>query len=140
MMTANAGYVLDTNPYGREYQQILAELINYNSIFDKSALKQIYTESWLQVFDCLDYDFIVYGNRLQKRPIFERFIGNDVLMYEHHICNRIRDGFKKLAVEFYYDLVKYRILEVGAMYVMSKLGEDYIVVCKLDGGEFDGAF
>lgn len=137
-MTNNVGYVLDTNSYSKEYRQILAELVNYSEIFDKAALQQIYTESWLQIFDCLDYDFIVYGNKLQKLPIFERFIGNDVLMYETDLCNWLRNAFKTLAVGFYYDLVKYHILEIGSVYVMTKLGEDYVVVCKLAAGDLDG--
>lgn len=134
-MTTNTGYVMDTNPYGREYQQVLSELSSFNSYFDRSVLKQIYTESWLQIFDCLDYDFIVYGNKLRKRPIFERFIGHDLIAYEHDICNRISDGFKRLAIGFYYDLVKFNMLEAGSFYMMTKLGEDYIVVCKLAMGE-----
>ena len=132
----NTGYVLDTNPYGREYLDLLSGLTSVNDLFDDAALKQIYTESWLQIFDCLDYDFIIYGNKLQTRPILERFIGHDLLMFEHDICNQLREGFKKLALDFYFELVKYQILEIGSVYVMTKLGPDYVVVCKLAAGEF----
>jgi hypothetical protein len=134
--TGNVGYVLDTNPYGKEYKDILNDLAGVSEIFDAHAISQIYKESWLQIFDCLDYDFIIYGNKLQTRPMFERFVGNDLIIYEHRLCNRIREGFKKLAVEFYFTLVKFQMLEIGATYVMTKLGPDYIVICKLDTGEF----